>query len=66
MVFLCLDIRSAQHVTFNRINFREIKFREPKKIAKFFGFNYASQRFEKFRMDLISRMSLKTAENANF
>ena len=28
MVFLCLDIRSAQHVTFNRINFREIKFRD--------------------------------------
>ena len=29
-------------------------------------FNFASQLFEKFRVDLISRMSLKTAENGNF
>ena len=28
-----------------------------------FGFNFASQRFEKFHVDLISWMSLKTAEN---
>ena len=45
---------------FNRIKFREIKF------WKFFEFNFVSQRFEKFRVDLISRMSLKTAENDNF
>ena len=33
---------------------------------KFFGFNFASQRFKKFKVDLILRMDLKTAENGNF
>ena len=37
-----------------------------KKFATFFGFNFASHQFEKFRVDLISRKSLKTAENDNF
>ena len=36
------------------------------KLRKIFGSNFASQRFEKFREDFISRMSLKTAENRNF
>ena len=36
------------------------------KFVKFFGFNFASQGFEKFRVDLISQMSLKIFENSIF
>ena len=38
-----------------RIKFREIKFRA-----------FASQRFEKYHVDLISRMSLQRAKHGNF
>ena len=64
-----MELCHWEHATFlyfNRINFREFKFCEVKNLRNFFGCNFASQWSEKFRVDLISRMSLKTAENGNF
>ena len=47
-------------------NFILINFREVKNSRKFFGFNFANEQFEIFRMDLISRMEKFKEKNNDF
>ena len=48
-------------VDYNLINFARLNFAS-QKIAKFFRFHFANKGFEKFHVDFISRMRLKTVE----
>ena len=47
------------------LNFAGLNFAS-RKTAKFSGFNFLSQSFQKFRVDLISRMSLKASWKCPF